>query len=110
MLNSIERFNSTIENPIFNIFTITLDSYTQEIIIVPYKNNNLPNSLSASLEEINNITYVKLTVLHPSNLVEKGDTIQITGASKIGTVLDTSYLNKEHIIYDVNITSQTYTI
>jgi hypothetical protein len=109
-LNNVPRFYSTKENLVYNIFTINLDQYTQEIIFTPYKNNNLPNSLSATLVEINNVKYVKLTVLHPGNLVEVGDTITITGATKIGTVLDTSYLNTTLTIYEVNTTNQTYTI
>ena len=109
-LNNVPRFFSTSENPQNNIFTVTLDSYTQEIIIVPYKNNNLPNSLSVSIDEIDNIKYVKLTIKHPGNLVEINNTIEITGAIKIGSILDAIYLNKTHTIYEVNTINQTYSI
>jgi len=109
-LNLVPRFFSTPENPQYNIFTISMDTYTQKITIIPYKNNNLPNSLSASIDEIDNIKYMKLTVLHPGNLVEKNDTVEINGAVKIGSILDAIYLNNKHIVYDVNTTNQTYTI
>jgi len=109
-LNLVPRFFSTLENPQYNIFTVSLNSYTQEIIFTPYKNNNLPNSLSASINEIDNIKYVKLTIRHPSNLVEQNDTIEISGATKIGSILDATYLNNTHIVYEVNTTNQTYSI
>lgn len=109
-INNVPKINSTIQSPVYNIFTFTIDVFTQEINIIAYKNNNLPNSLSASLVEINNITYIKLTIQHNGNLVEKLDTIVISGATKIGTILDTVYINKTHTIYEVNITNQTYTV
>jgi hypothetical protein len=109
-INNVPRINSTIQSPIYNIFTFNIDVFTQEINIIAYKNNNLPNSLSASLVEINNITYIKLTIQHYGNLVEKLDTIVISGATKIGTILDTVYINKTHTIYEVNITNQTYSV
>jgi hypothetical protein len=109
-LNKVPRFFSTPENPQYNIFTINLDSYTQKITIIPYKNNNLPNSLSASIDEIDNVKYVKLTVRHPGNLVEQNDTIEISGAAKIGSILDAVYLNTTHIVYEVNTTNQTYSV
>jgi hypothetical protein len=109
-INLVPRFFSTPENSQYNIFTVSMNSYTQEITFIPYKNNNLPNSLSASIDEIDNIKYVKLTIRHPGNLVEQNDTIQITGAIKIGSILDAVYLNITHTIYEVNTTNQTYSV
>jgi hypothetical protein len=109
-LNEVPRYNSTVENPNYNIFTISLDPYTQEIVIIPFKNNNLPNSLTASLIDIENVKYVMLSIYHPGNLVEVGDTIEISNASKIGTIIDVTYLNKTHIVYQKNTTTQTYTV
>jgi hypothetical protein len=109
-INLVPRFFSTPESIQYNIFIVSMNSYTQEITFTSYKNNNLPNSLSASIDEIDNIKYVKLTIRHPGNLVEKNDTIQINGAIKIGSILDAVYLNMTHIIYDVNTTNQTYSI
>jgi len=109
-INLIPRFFSTPENPQYNIFIVSLNQYTQEITFIPYKNNNLPNSLSASIDEIDNIKYVKLTIKHPGNLVEHNDTIQITGAIKIGSILDAVYLNITHTVYEINTTNQTYSV
>lgn len=109
-LNLVPRFFSTPENPQYNIFTVSINSYTQEITFIPYKNNNLPNSLSANIEEIDNIKYVKLIIRHFGNLVEKNDTIQITGAIKIGTILDPVYLNTTHTVYEINTIDQTYSV
>jgi len=109
-LNLVPRFFSTPENVQYNIFTVSMNSYTQEINFIPYKNNSLPNSLSASIDEIDNIKYVKLTIRHPGNLVEQNDTIQITGAIKIGSILDSIYLNITHTVYSINTTDQTYSV
>jgi hypothetical protein len=109
-LNNTPRINSTVQNPIYNIFTITLNQYTQEIIFYPYKNDTLPNSLTASLITIENIVYVQLNVLHPGNLVEINDTIIISGAIKIGSIINAQYINKTQTIYSVNNSTQTYVV
>lgn len=110
ILNNVQRIGSTVQNPIYNIFTVTMNQYTQQITFTAYKNTNLPNSLSASLIEIDNVKYVLLTVQHPGNLVEVNDIIVISGAAKIGTIIDTSYINKIQTVYQVNTTNQTYTL
>jgi len=110
VLNNVPRIGSTIQNPLYNIFEINLDAYTQEFTFSPYKNNKLPNSLSANLVEIENIKYVQLTVYHPGNLVEELDTVVISGSAKIGTILDATYINTTHTIYKINTTEQTYSI
>lgn len=108
IINTIPRIGSTNASPIYNIFDINLNIFTQEIKFYPYKNNNLPNSLSASLSIINNIKYVKITVYHPANLVEVADTILISGALKVGTIIDATLINTTQTIYEINITEQTY--
>jgi hypothetical protein len=110
VLNKVQRIGSTVQNPIYNIFTITLDSFTQEIIFTPFKNNNLPNSLSAGLVEIDNIKYVQIVVNHPGNLVEIGDNIIISGAAKIGSILSATYINTTLTVYSINTTNQTYSV
>ena len=40
--------------------------------------------------------------------MEINDTISITGATKIGSIIDPSYINTSHLIYEVNTTKQTY--
>lgn len=109
-LNNIPRLNSTIQNMNYNIFTVTLNTSTQEIQFIPFKNTSLPNSLTAILTDIGGITYVKLNIHHPGNLVEINDTIEITGATKIGTILDISYINKTFTIYETNTVNQTYSV
>ena len=108
IINTIPRIGSTNASPIYNIFDINLNIFTQEIKFYPYKNNNLPNSLSASLSIINNIKYVKITVYHPANLVVVADTILISGALKVGTIIDATLINTTQTIYEINITEQTY--
>ena len=110
LINEVPRITSTIETPIYNIFDITLDLFTQEIKFSPYKYNNLPNSLSVSLVDINNIKYVKLTIYHPGNFVELYDTITVSNANKIGTIIDASYININHTIYEINTSEQTYSV
>jgi len=107
-INSIPRINSTIENPIYNIFTVNLNTFNQEITFTAFKNNKLPNSLTASLVNIDNIQYVQLTIYHPSNLVEISDTIIISGAIKIGNILDPLYLNQKFTVYNIDKNTQTY--
>ena len=97
ILNQVPKIDYTVENPIYNIFEVNLDSFTQEISFTAYKKNKLPNSLLVSLVEINNIKYVKLTISHQGNLVEKMDTIEISGAAKIGTIIDSGLINTTHI-------------
>ena len=109
-LNLVPRFFSTFENPQYNIFTVSINIYTQHITFVSYKNNNLPNSLSVNIDEIDNIKYIKLTIRHPGNLVEQNDTIQISNANKIGSIIDAVYLNTTHNVYEVNTTNQTYSV
>jgi len=109
-INLVKRIESTTEKPVYNIFDIKIDSYTQKISFEAFKNNNLPNSITASLSTINNINYVLLTFYHPGNLVELNDTITVSGATKIGTVIDATYINNVHKIYGINKTEQTYTV
>jgi hypothetical protein len=109
-INLVKRIESTTEKPVYNIFNIIIDSFTQKISFEAFKNNNLPNCITALISTINNINYVLLTFYHPSNLIEVNDTIVVSGASKIGTVIDAIYINKYHQIYEVNKTQQTYTV
>jgi hypothetical protein len=108
-LNNVKRINSTTENPIYNIFNVSINSFSNEVIFYAFKNNNLPNSLSISTIIINNIKYVKLTIQHENNLVDIGDNIIISNADDIG-IISNKYINKTHIVYDINITNQSYIV
>ncbi len=109
-INLVKRIESTIEKPVYNIFNITMDTFTQKISFEAFKNNKLPNCITATLNTINNINYILLTFYHLGNLVEINDTITVSGASKIGTVIDAVYINTTHKVYDINKTQQTYTV
>ena len=109
-INSIERIQSTKEKPVYNIFNISLDTFTQEIKFEAFKNNKLPNSITATISLINNIKYILLIFNHPDNLVEVNDTIIVSGSIKIGNIIDASLINNTHIIYDIDTIAQTYTV
>jgi len=109
-LNSTPRYTSTQQNPIYNIFTASLDTFSQEFKIICYKNNNLPNSLTATLENINGVDYVKLIIYHPNNLVNTNQTITISEATQIGNILTTNYINTDHVVYSIDTSNQTYSV
>jgi hypothetical protein len=109
-LNNIPRITSTNENPIYNIFQVNLDKYSQEVTFTSKKNTNLPNSMTVSLVEINNTKYVKLSIYHPGNYVQINDIVTITGAAKIGSIIDSTYLNKSFIVYETNLTEESWSV
>lgn len=108
-MNSLERISSTLDNKILNLFTIDYNKYTQEIKFSAFKTENVPNSLRIDLVEINNLTYYRLTIFQPNNLVQVGDLITISNAEKMG-IVNTSYINKEHTVYEINKINNSYTI
>ena len=61
-MNLVPRITSTVENPIYNHFDITLETNTQKIVFKPYNIYNIPLSLSVNLELINNIPYYILNI------------------------------------------------
>jgi hypothetical protein len=99
-MNLIPRITSTPENPLFNNFSIKYNSYTQEIIFSGFKTDNLPNSLKADIINISETDYFRVTIKHPNNLVEVGDTITIANASDLG-VISRLNINKSLIVYEV---------
>jgi hypothetical protein len=109
-INNIPRLESTNENPVYNIFNISLDTFTQEIKFKAFKLTKLPNCITASLIEINNIKYILLTFYHPGNLVEIGDTIIVSGAEMIGNIIHQNYINTTLIVYEINTTDLTYSV
>jgi hypothetical protein len=66
--------------------------------------------MTVTLVEINNIKYLQLSIYHPGNYVQVNDLITITGAAKIGSIIDSTYLNKSFIVYETNLTEETYTV
>lgn len=117
-INSIKRVNSSLVET-FNNFDIFIESNIQKITFKPYNLTKLPNSLSISKKNINNIDYFILTVAHPNNLVNTGDKIIIFNSDNVsvssssestGETILANNINKEHIVYDVNFKNFTYDI
>jgi len=118
-INSVKRVNSNLVTESFNCFDIFIESNIQKITFKPYTLTKLPNSLSVSKKNINNISYFILTVSHPNNLVIPGDTIIIYNAGNVSVTSSTentneailaNQINKEHIVYEVNFRNFTYDI
>lgn len=108
-MNAVPRIISTDEIPIYNIFDITYNSYTQEIVFNSYKNTNIPFGLKVDNVTINNISYFRLTVNHPNNLVRVNDVVTISNSLDIG-IIKSQYINTSLVVYEVNIINQSYSI
>ncbi len=120
-INNIPRLGHTDINPLYNIFDVIFESNLQKITFKPYTINKLPNSVYCHKEIINSIYYYVLTIKHENNIVEIGDIITINNCSSITIKnitdnkisydsIDSSYINKEHKVYSVNLENQTYDI
>jgi hypothetical protein len=120
-INKVERIISTSTNKIYNNFEINLESGIQKISFKPFNLSNLPNSLSIVKTSINQEDYYVLSVIHPKNIVEVGDMITIADAvaitmeeiidnTEIIFSIDPTYINKEHIVYNVNLENESYDI
>lgn len=120
-INNVPRNGFTQTNLLYNYFDINLEANIQKVIFKPYNLTKLPNSLSVRKETINNANYYILNVGHPNNIVDINDIITISGSDNVtvkleqdGTAaiysIDPSYINKDHIIYAVNLENQTYDI
>ena len=118
-INNVPRYNNTIINKNMNNFDILIESNIQKITFKPYNLSLLPNSLSIREEYIDSDSYYILTVIHPNNFVEVNDIILITNSNDVNVfdnkltdfkVINSSYINKEHIVYSVNLNKLTYDI
>jgi hypothetical protein len=108
-MNTIERITSTIEKKIFNDFLISYNSFTQEVTFTAFKTENIPNSLKVDIITINSISYFRLIVNHPNNLVQINDLITISNATAIG-IITTNFINKTHTVYEINKNNNNYSI
>ena len=107
----------------------TSENNIQKITFNPYNLSSLPNSLYVTEQSINSIKYYVLTVIHPNNFVDIGDTITISNSNDVNVIdnviknsnitdtdqqylviINNSYINKDHIIYDINLKKSTYDI
>ena len=120
ILNSIPRINNSISNQIYNYFDIKLDTDSHIITFQAYNLTKLTNSLSLRINIINNIKYYILNVNHPNNLVKNNDYITISSSTYVTindeinslqiNSIDSSYINKQHQIYSVNLHNSSYDI
>jgi hypothetical protein len=123
-MNSVLRITSNKNNIInkYNNFNIIFDPLIQSISFTSYNLINLPNCLSIRNEIINSEKYFILNISHPNNYVQIGDIITISLSNNITfnnsindstyqiISIDQSYINKNHIIYSVDIETQSYNI
>jgi len=120
-INSTERITSSNFNKIYNYMDITLEPYIHKITFNPYSLSVLSNPLSIKIISINSIEYYVMTVFHPNNLVNINDIITISNATDVtfneytnnlyqSISIDGNNINKDHIIYSVNIITQSYDI
>jgi hypothetical protein len=114
-LNTIERINSTSQNPIFNIFNVTCDVNTHKIIFNSYQYVTLYNALSVDILIIDNIQYYTLIIKHDNNYVKVGDTISISNANNVtvnnnDTYITPDIINDTFTVYSINTSARTYTV
>jgi len=108
-MNSVPRITSTLENPVYNDFSISLNSYTQEIVFTAYKTEPIPNALKIDTLELNGTQYFILIIRQQSNLVNVGDTITISNSDDLG-LISKSLINTTLIVYSINKENSSYTI
>jgi hypothetical protein len=108
-MNSVPRITSTLENPVYNDFSISLNSYTQEIVFTAYKTEPIPNALKIDTLDLNGTKYFILIIRQQSNLVNVGDTITISNSDDLG-LISKSLINTTLIVYSINKENSSYTI
>jgi hypothetical protein len=125
-INQVKRITSTEKIPVFNYFDIVLEANTQQVIFNPYTLTKIPNSLSLRLETIDQDEFYVLNVVHPNNIVDQNDVIELqsgidvtikqlvtttTGTQEYAIQsMNATYINKTHLVYKVNKENQTYDI
>jgi len=120
-INQVKRITSKDTFIVYNYFEILLESNIQKITFLPYNLTKLSNKLSARLEVIDFNTYIILNINHENNLVEKNDIIEIKNSTAVTYIKNTNdgvqileisndYINKSHIVYNVNFDNSTYDI
>lgn len=108
-MNSVPRITSTVENPVYNDFSISLNSYTQKIVFTAYKTEPIPNALKIDTLELNGTKYFILIIRQQSNLVNVGDTITISNSDDLG-LIPKSLINTSLTVYSINKENSSYTI
>jgi len=121
-INNTQRKGYINNNKIYNIFDISINKISHIITFKSYNKTNLPNSLSIRIDNINNEEYYILNVNHPYNILNIDDYVTIYDSSDLSInntdntnitdqlSINSTYINKEHQIFNINITNQTYDI
>jgi len=109
-LNNTKRIISTPEDLVYNIFNVTVNQYSQEIIFYSYQIVNLPNSINGRLVTINNIQYLEITISLPNILLDVGDTIIIINTSETSSLINSLLVNTKLTVYSVNYETNSFTI
>lgn len=115
-MNMVPRITSTIANPVYNHFDITLETNIQKIVFKPYNIYDTPFGLSINLELINNIPYYILNIIQNNNFVNIGDIVTIYDASgvsynnNVNLLIDKKYINGSHTICNINTLDSTYSV
>ena len=108
-MNLIERINSTSTNRVYNQFDISVDTFTQMIKFTRFKEDTLIQPFRIKEITLNGETRFKLVINHPSNSVNVGDEITITGAKKTQGIFSI-VLNQTHIVFEVNNSYDSYSV
>ncbi len=108
-MNSLKRVGSSPKEILYNEFDINYSTDSQEFKFICYKTNVLSYSLNLEQDLSIGSEVLRLTITHPNNYVNIGDTIVISNATDIGSISGT-LINKAHTIYSVNKEASTYSV
>ena len=117
-MNLVPRITSTIEQPVYNNFKVTLETNLQKVTFMPYNIVKIPNKLTVKLETINSNTYYILNINIPQNFIQVNDIITISGSTNVTFTnsnsqiysIDSTYINNTFKVYNVNIESQSFSV
>jgi len=109
LMNNVERVGSTLKDPLYNLFELSLNIKEMNFRVKSYREYNLPNSITAGTLDIGTYTYYSLTILHKGNSVQVGDTILISGSKDVGFI-PANKINKKHKVYSVDKSNSSYVI
>ncbi len=109
LMNNVERVGSTLKDPLYNLFELSLNIKEMDFKIKSYREYNLPNSITAGTLDIGTDTYYSLTIIHKGNSVHVGDTILISGSKDVG-LIPANIINNKHKVYSVDTSNSSYVI
>ena len=120
-INKVERIGSSTTKPKYNYFDVELDMKLQLIKFMPYNLTNIPNSLSLRLETINGEDFYILNISNSDIIINTNDIVTISLSDDITNrnilnnnleilSVSSTYINKQHTIFNINLENQTYDI